>query len=36
MEGKILNSKNNFINEKKTVSGVAKLPPSGTQGLYGK
>ena len=27
MEGKRLNSKNNFINEKKTVSGVTKLPP---------
>ena len=31
MEGKRLNSKNNFINEKK-LSGVTKLPSSGTQG----
>ena len=30
---KRLNIKNNFINEKKTISGVTKLPPSGMQGL---
>ena len=33
MEEKRLNSKSDFINEKKTVNGVTKLPPSGTQEL---
>ena len=28
MEVKRLNTKNNFINEKETVSGVTNLPPS--------